>query len=110
MNDEKTLFLITLEGERHEDHIPKYVWPLNKIKNYVTPEVYDQLLLATDWVTDINWFDIDQVEEEYHQEFEDIRIKNIDDKFDNYLGTAIICVKLHPIILDENSCLEFETT
>lgn len=114
MNSENTLFLITIEGERHEDHIPQYIWPLSKIKNYVTPEVYMQLCLATDWVTDVNWFDIEQVEKEYHQEFENIRLNNeqIEDSlFDSYLGGAIIWpMKFHPIILDENNCMKFENT
>lgn len=113
MNNENTLFLITAEGERHEDHIPEYIWPLGKIKNYVTAEVYEQLCSATDWVTDVNWFCMDDVMEEDRQELEDIRSgKNTDqDAFDNCVGEVIRWpMKLHPIILDENNCLSFSQT
>lgn len=61
MNNEDTLFLITYEGERHEDHIPNCIWTLKKIKQYVTKEVYEELQNTNGWLTRVNWFDESQV-------------------------------------------------
>ena len=113
MNNENTLFLITAEGERHEDHIPEYIWPLSKIKNYVTAEVYEQLCSATDWVTDVNLFYMDDVSEEYRQKLEDIRSGKSTDEYDFEdcrVAGLIGWMKLHPIILDESNCLSFSQT
>jgi hypothetical protein len=43
---DKTLFLITCPGDRHEDHIPKSVMPLYKIKGRVSILAYERLLEA----------------------------------------------------------------
>lgn len=111
MNNDDVLFLVTVEGERHEDHIPQHIWALGKIKNYVTAEVYEQLRLVTDWVTDVNWYNIDDVKGEYRQELEDIRSGKNTTNFDDYVGEVIIGpTKLHPILLDANNCLNFSQT
>lgn len=43
---EKTLFLITVPGDKHEDHIPEWVMPLYKIKSRVSILAYEKLLEA----------------------------------------------------------------
>ena len=112
MNNESTLFLITYEGERHEDHIPSCIWPLSKIKSYVKDETYQELLSAKSWATGVEWFSADDVLPEYRQLLEDIRTgKNTDeDEYNSFLGDGITVTNLHPIVLDENNCCHFKFT
>jgi hypothetical protein len=112
MNNENTLFLVTYEGERHEDHIPSCIWPLSKIKSYVRDETYQKLLSAEDWVMRVEWFSVDDVLPEYRQLLEDIKIgKNTDeDDYESFLGGGITATNLHPIVLNENNCCRFKFT
>lgn len=111
-NTPDTLFLITAEGDRHEDHIPQSIWPLRKIKNHVTDEDYIRLVTATEWVTGINWFDPSCCKEEYRSTLEDIRTgKNkSEEDFNDFMGQIIFAMNLCPIHLDENNCCEFNQT
>lgn len=109
VNGLDTLFLVTSEGDRHEDHIPEFIWPLNKIKKYITNESYKDLLMAkNEWVTGVNWFDRQNVKPQYKKQLEDIRTgKNTNEKdFDNFLGDGIYVMNFYPIVL-KNGCMKF---
>jgi hypothetical protein len=112
MNNENTLFLVTYEGERHEDHIPSCIWPLGKIKSYVRDETYQKLLSAEGWVMRVEWFSVDGVFPEYRQLLEDIKTgKNTDeDDYEIFLGGGITVTNFHPIVLNENNCCSFKIT
>jgi hypothetical protein len=57
---DKTLFLVTCGGDKHEDHIPQYIMPLSKIKYRISIFSYEKLLQSLlsnnpTWVTEIEF-------------------------------------------------------
>lgn len=110
MNNDNTLFFVSYEGERHEDHLPWQICPLSKIKNYVDNDTYQKLLVTKHWVCRENWFDTDRMTLlEHKRTLEDIRTgKNTNENdYNDFLGDGIFVVNFHPVVLDQNNCAYF---
>jgi hypothetical protein len=112
MNNENTLFLITYEGERYEDHIPICIKPLETIKNYVTDETFQKLTETKGWVRREEWYDGSKIEpEEDRKTLEDIRTGRNEDENDySIFFDYITVVNFHPILLDNENSMSFKQT
>jgi hypothetical protein len=128
MNNENTLFLVTYSGDKHEDHSPKEVCTLGRIKNHVSRSTYEELLNAKDWVLDKHWIDyllpeelkkFDCSWEKYQENLKEIKpildkIKNdqdwTDEEVESLWGDILLVANFHPILMDSNNRCEFDFT